>query len=94
MAETVPVTLPAEMLRALRESVASGESASIDAALSEAVRLWQRERADRAERIAAIKARIRRSLDDPRPPLTIEEVRARIDALHAETVKAHLDEAS
>ena len=28
-------------------------------------------------------------LDDPQPPLSVEEVRAHIKALHAETVKAH-----
>ncbi|GJE25603.1 type II toxin-antitoxin system ParD family antitoxin [Methylobacterium organophilum] len=36
-------------------------------------------------------ARIRRSLDDPRPPLSLKEVEARIEGLHAETVKAHRD---
>ena len=93
-AETITITLPPEALRALRESVEAGEYASTDAALADAVRIWRRERAEHAERIAAIKGRIRRSLNDPRPPLSIDQVRANIDALHAETVKAHLDEAS
>ena len=94
MDETASITLSPDDLRAVRESVEAGEYASTDAALADAVRVWRRERAEHVERIAAIKARIRRSLDDPRPSLSIDQVRANIDALHAETVKAHLDEAS
>ena len=94
MTDTLSVTVPPDVLRALRESVDAGEFTSVDAALADALQVWRQKRAERDEPIASIKARIRRSLDDPRPPLTIEEVRANIEALHAETVKAHLDEAS
>ena len=48
----------------------------------------ERERELRAERLAVICARIRRSLDDPRPCLTLEEVDAELDALFA---KAYAD---
>nr|WP_276081840.1 hypothetical protein [Methylobacterium sp. GC_Met_2] len=62
--------------------------------LDEAVHALQRQRRETAERLDDIRARIRRSLDDPRPPRSLEEVRAHIDALHAETVKAHRNAAS
>ncbi|MWV25830.1 type II toxin-antitoxin system ParD family antitoxin [Methylobacterium sp. 2A] len=73
-----------------------GETISITLAPDtlRAVRALQRQRRETAERLDDIRARIRRSLDDPRPSRSLEEVRAHIDALHAETVKAHRDAAS
>jgi hypothetical protein len=41
-----------------------------------------------AERVAAIRARIRRSVEDPRPAIRLAEVQARLRALHALTVAA------
>ncbi len=64
-----------ETLQAVRERVAAGEYASLDAALDDAVRALQRQRREQAEHLDSIRARIRRSLDDPRPDLTSEEVR-------------------
>jgi antitoxin ParD1/3/4 len=80
-AEKISVTMTPDMLRAVRESVAAGEYASTSEALRDAVRLWQRERLEHAERIAAIRSRVRRSFDDPRPDLTGAEVDARLQAL-------------
>ena len=94
MGETISITLAPETLRAVRASVEAGEYASMDALLDEAVHALQRQRRETAERLDDIRARIRRSLDDPRPPRSLEEVRAHIDALHAETVKAHRNAAS
>ncbi|UMY18877.1 type II toxin-antitoxin system ParD family antitoxin [Methylobacterium organophilum] len=90
-ADTINVTLAPEMLQAVRESVEASEYASTSEAVSDALPLWQHRRREDGERLAALRARIRRSLDDPRPPLSLKEVEARIDGLHAETVKAHRD---
>ena len=83
-AETISLTLTPNMLRAVRESVEAGEYASISDVMQEAVRLWQRQRREDAERLDAIRARIRRSLDDPRPDLSADEVQEHLDALFAE----------
>ncbi|KMO41696.1 CopG family transcriptional regulator [Methylobacterium variabile] len=83
-AEKISITMTAEQLRAIRESVAAGEYASTSEVLRDAVRLWQRRRQEDAERLNAIRARIRRSLDDPRPDLTGDDVQADLDALFAE----------
>lgn len=91
-AEKISITMTPEQLRAVRESVAAGEYASTSEVLRDAVRLWQRQRQEDAERLNLIRARIRRSVDDPRADLTGEEVRAHIRALHAETVRSHRDE--
>jgi antitoxin ParD1/3/4 len=66
-AEKISVTMTSEMIRVIRKSVESGEFASTSEVLRDALRAWQRERREHAERLAAIRARIRRSLDDPRP---------------------------
>lgn len=83
-AETISLTLTPNMLRAVRESVEAGEYASISDVMHDAVRLWQRQRREDAERLDAIRARIRRSLDDPRPDLSAKEVQDHLDALFAE----------
>lgn len=93
-AEKISITMTPEQLRAVRESVAAGEYASTSEVLRDAVRLWQRQREEDAQRLNVLRARIRRSLDDPRPDLTSDEVRGRIEALHRETVQAKADEAS
>ncbi|GJE73912.1 MULTISPECIES: ribbon-helix-helix domain-containing protein [Methylorubrum] len=82
--ETISITMTPEQLRAVRESVEAGEYASTSDVLSDAVRLWQRRRRDDAERLNVIRARIRRSLDDPRPALSLEEVDAHLEALFAQ----------
>lgn len=91
-AEKIGITMTPEQLRAVRGSVAVGEYAPTSEVLRDAVRLWQRQ--EDAARLNVIRARIRRSLDDPRPAFTGEEVRAHIRTLHAETLKAHREGAS
>ncbi|MFL9827052.1 type II toxin-antitoxin system ParD family antitoxin [Rhodoplanes sp. SY1] len=87
-AEKISITMTPDMLRAIRESVEAGEYASTSEAMRDAVRVWQRQRLEDAERLAAIRARVRRSLDDPRPDLDEDDVEARMKALFAETAKA------
>ncbi|RDJ23292.1 ribbon-helix-helix protein, CopG family [Bosea caraganae] len=88
-AEKLSITMTSEMVREIRASVESGEYASTSEALRDAVRLWQRDRAEHAERLATIRARIARSVADPRPGLTLDEARKRLSAHHERTVAAH-----
>jgi antitoxin ParD1/3/4 len=80
-AEKISITLTPEMLRVVEAAVEAGEFASVSEALRDAVRAWQREREERAERLEAIRTRIRRSLDDPRPPISMDELDRRMNAL-------------
>jgi antitoxin ParD1/3/4 len=50
-----------------------------------------RQRSEDAERLAAIRTRVRRSLDDPRPSVPMDEAFDRIEKLHADAVKARGD---
>ncbi|QRE73043.1 type II toxin-antitoxin system ParD family antitoxin [Methylobacterium aquaticum] len=80
--KTTGISVPSEPPR---ESGAAGEHASLGDVLRDAVSLEKREREEEhAGRLNAIRARIRRSLDDPRPDLTLDEVDAALEALFAE----------
>lgn len=78
-AEKISITMTPEMLRLIRESVKAGEYSSTSEVLRDAMRAWVREREEHAERLNAIRARVRRSLDDPRPSLSAEEAEAELD---------------
>lgn len=82
-AEKISIALPPDMLRLLREAVTAGEYASTSEALRDAVRTWQRQRLEDAERLAALRARTRQSLADPQPSLSEDELNARLGALFA-----------
>jgi antitoxin ParD1/3/4 len=88
-AEKLSITMTPAMLRAVRASVEAGEYASTSEAVRDAIRLWQRDRDEHAERLSAIRERVRHSVEDGRAPLGLEEVRNRLAALHETTVKAH-----
>lgn len=81
--EKLSITLTTEMAQELRASVAAGEYASTSEALRDAVRVWKDKRREDAEHLVAIRARIRRSLDDPRADLSAKEVDAHLAALFA-----------
>jgi antitoxin ParD1/3/4 len=80
-AEKISITLPPDMLRLIREAVAAGEYASTSEALRDAVRAWQRQRLEDAERLATLRARVAASLADPARSLPEAEVEARLAAL-------------
>ena len=80
-AEKISITLPPDMLRLIREAVEAGEYASTSEALRDAVRAWQRQRLEDAERLAALRARVTASLADPAPSLSEAEADARLAAL-------------
>lgn len=86
-AEKISITMTPEMLRLIRESVEAGEYASTSEVIRDAMRVWQRRREEHAETLKSIKARIRRSLDDPRPSLSEEEAHARMEAYMAQAEK-------
>ena len=83
MAEKLSITLPSEMVSIIKERVREGTYASTSEVLREAVRTWLRQENEYEARMESIKARINRSLDDPRPNLSGKQVRENLDALYA-----------
>ena len=87
-AEKFSVSMPLDMASDIRAVVEAGEYSSTGEAIRDAIRVWRRQRLEDAERLTAIRARIRRSLNDPRPNMTLEEVDARLAARFAEAQRA------
>lgn len=79
MAEKLSITLPAEMVKAINDQVQDGRFASVSEVLREAMRTWMRQEEEHAERMAAVRARIARSLDDPRSTLGLDDAFDRLE---------------
>ncbi len=75
-AEKISITLTPEMNRLIKQRVEAGDFASSSELIREALRVWQKREEEHQERLAFIRARIQKSLDDPRPSMPLDEVRA------------------
>lgn len=78
MSEKLSITLPAEMVAAIKERVSSGRYSSTSEVLREAMRTWLRDEEEHAERIEAIRSKVKRSLNDPRPSVSLDEAFERL----------------
>ena len=83
MVEKLSITLPAEMVEAIKSRVQAGSYASTSEVLREAMRTWLRLEEEREERIAGVRARVQSSLADPRANISGKQVRRRLDDLYA-----------
>jgi antitoxin ParD1/3/4 len=92
-AETISVTLPAEIVRAIRAEVDNGTYASADEVVEAAMRQWQEGEIEPSALIASMRRKIKESLDDPRPSVPMEDAIERLKRRHAERIKAIGDEA-
>lgn len=81
-AEKISITLTSEMNRLIKQRVEAGDFASSSELIREALRVWQKQEEEHRVRIAKIRARIKSSMDDPRPSLPTEEVRERLRSYH------------
>lgn len=69
MNEKLSISLPSEMVAAIKSRVDAGAYASTSEVLRATVRVWLREEEEYQERIATIRQKVKASLDDPRPNL-------------------------
>jgi antitoxin ParD1/3/4 len=76
--EKLSITLPREMARIIREKVAAGEYASNSEVIREALRLLQAEETVKAEKLAALRHKINRSIEEGGPSLDASEVFERL----------------
>ena len=73
-----------ETLKAVDELVEIGGFESADEAVLAAIAAWHQTTENPAQQLETIRLRVRRSIDDPRPSLTVEEVDAALDEMMAE----------
>lgn len=64
-AETLSITLPAEMAQTIRAAVSTGAYASSSDVIEDAVRIWQERRAEREERLGVVRAKIQEAIEAP-----------------------------
>lgn len=83
MVEKLSITLPSEMVDAIKSRVEAGSHASTSEVIREALRTWLRQEQEHEERIAGLRARVQHSLEDPRPNLSGADVRARLNTLYS-----------
>ena len=84
MNEKLSISLPSEMVAAIKARVDAGSYASTSEVLRAAVRVWLREEEEYQQRIAAIRQRVKTSLDDPRPDLSMQDIDSWIETRAAE----------
>ncbi|MCZ8180810.1 MAG: type II toxin-antitoxin system ParD family antitoxin [Rhizobium sp.] len=77
-------SLGTEALKALEDLVKSGGFVSLDEAVLDAIEAWHQSADDPDQRLEAIRLRVRRSIDDPRPDISMEELVAALDEMMAE----------
>jgi antitoxin ParD1/3/4 len=77
-------SLAHETLKAVEDLVEAGGFASPDEAVLAAIEAWHQTTDDPAQQLEAIRLRVRRSIEDPRPDISMEEVDAALDEMMAE----------
>lgn len=77
-------SLGQETLKAVDDLVEIGGFASADEAVLAAIEAWHQTTDDPAQQLEAIRLRVRRSIEDPRPDISMEEVDAALDEMMAE----------
>jgi antitoxin ParD1/3/4 len=81
-AEKISITLTPEMNRMIQKRVKAGDFASSSELIREALRVWQAREQEHQEKLAGIRARIKASMDDPRPSVPATEVFERLRVRH------------
>jgi antitoxin ParD1/3/4 len=74
-AEKISITITPQMAAMVNEQVAKGRYASASELIRDALRLWERDEEEYQESIASIRARLEKSLADPRPSVPLEVVK-------------------
>ncbi|MDX8469584.1 type II toxin-antitoxin system ParD family antitoxin [Mesorhizobium sp. VK23B] len=89
-AQKLSITVTPAMARMIREKVENGSFGSVSEVIHAALRAFQREEEEHAERIASIRARVKASLADTRPAISSDEAIARIKNKISELAKNNL----
>jgi antitoxin ParD1/3/4 len=77
-AEKLSVTITPAMARMIREKVEDGSFGSASEVIRAALRAFQREEEEHAERLASIRARVKASIEDPRPAVSLDQAMAQV----------------
>lgn len=93
-AEKLSITVTPAMARMIREKVEDGSFGSASEVIRAALRAFQREEEEHAERMASIRARVKASLEDKRPAVPLEEAINRVKSGISQLARDNDDPAS
>ena len=87
VAEKLSITLPAEMARMVRDKVLSGVYSSNSEVIRDALRLLQEQDLLKAQKLAVLKEKLERSINDGGSSLDEEDVFADLETRHRERLQ-------
>lgn len=87
VAEKLSITLPPELAKMVRDKVESGTYSSNSEVIREALRLLQAQEIFQAEKLAALKKKVERSIKSGGPSLDAQEVFKRLEKRSSRLVK-------
>ena len=87
VAEKLSITLPVEMAKMVRDKVVSGVYSSNSEVIRDALRLLQEQDLLKARKLAVLKEKLERSIDDSGSSLDEEDVFADLETRHRERLK-------
>ncbi|MDX8532505.1 type II toxin-antitoxin system ParD family antitoxin [Mesorhizobium sp. VK25A] len=93
-AEKLSITVTPAMARMIREKVDDGSYGSASEVIRAALRAFQREEEEHAERMASIRARVKASLEDKRPAVPLDEAIHRVKSRISQLARDSDDSAS
>ena len=88
-AERITITLPPDMLAAIKKKVGSGSYGSTSELIREAMRLWQKREEEHQTRLSIIRERLEHSAQN-RTPVPLKTAFERIEALHKQRIKKNV----
>jgi antitoxin ParD1/3/4 len=81
-AEKLSITLPPEMAQMIRDKVSSGSYSSNSEVIRDALRLLQEKDFLKVQKLAALREKVERSINDDRPSIDGDDAFARLEARH------------
>ncbi|MFH2094027.1 MAG: type II toxin-antitoxin system ParD family antitoxin [Pseudomonadota bacterium] len=88
-AERITITLPPDMLAAIKKKVGSGSYGSTSELIREAMRLWQKREEEHQTRLSVIRERLEHSAKNG-TPVPLKTVFKSIEALHNQRIKKNI----
>jgi antitoxin ParD1/3/4 len=93
-AEKLSITVTPAMARMIREKVEDGSFGSASEVIRAALRAFQREEQEHAERMASIRARVKASIEDKSPAVPLDEAINRAKSRISQLARGDDDPAS
>jgi len=90
-AEKISITLPPDMLNAIKSKVNSGAYSSTSEVIREAMRMWHKQEEEYQARLALIRERLEHSANSGQP-VPLDQAFEQIEELHKRQMKVSKDE--